>query len=78
MPTDLMLGELTADDYSRGNTMCKTTIRTVREEIDRIRSADVQYWKRGQEQSREARAEYHRRQDRLEEIRARRLAEFDS
>jgi hypothetical protein len=47
------------------------------EEIDRIGSADVEYWNRGQEQSREARAEYHRRQDRLEEIRTRHLAEFD-
>jgi hypothetical protein len=56
----------------------KRTIMTVLEEIDRIRSADVLYWRRGQEQSRDARAEYHRRQDRLEEIRAGRLAEFVS
>ena len=57
--------------------MPETTVITVLEEIDRIRSADVQYWNRGQEQSREAKAEYHRRQDRLEEIRERRLAECD-
>jgi hypothetical protein len=56
--------------------MSENTVLTVLEEIDRIRSADVQYWKRGQEQNREARAEYHRRQDRLEEIRERRLAEL--
>ncbi len=57
--------------------MPETTVITVLEEIDRIGSADVQYWNGGQEQSREARTEYHRRQDRLEEIRKRRLAEFD-
>jgi hypothetical protein len=56
----------------------KRTIMTVLEEIDRIRSADVLYWRRGQEQSRDARAEYHRRQDRLGEIRAGQLAEFVS
>ena len=60
------------------NYMSGTTIMTVLEEIDRIRSADLQYWKAGQEQSRDARAEYHRRQDRLEEIRAGRHAEFGS
>jgi hypothetical protein len=58
--------------------MSETTVLTVLEEIDRIRSADVEYWKRGQEPNREAREEYSRRQDRLEEIRAGRLAEFDS
>lgn len=58
--------------------MSDTTVLTVLEEIDRIRSADVEYWKRGQEPNREARAEYIRRQGRLEEIRAGRLAEFDS
>jgi hypothetical protein len=57
--------------------MWENTIMTELEEIDRIGSADVEYWNRGQEQSREARAEYHRRQDRLEEIRTRHLAEFD-
>ena len=56
--------------------MSETTIMTVLEEIDRIRSADLHYWKAGQEQSRDARAEYHRRQHRLEEIRADRSAEF--
>ena len=56
--------------------MSETTIMTVLEEIDRIRSADLHYWKVGQEQSRDARAEYHRRQRRLEEIRADRSAEF--
>jgi hypothetical protein len=54
------------------------SIMTVLEEFDCIRSADVLYWKRGQEQGREARAEYQRRQDRMEEIRAGLLAEFDS
>ena len=57
--------------------MPETTVITALEEIDRIRSADVRYWNGGQEQSREARAEYHRRQDRLEEIRAGRRYEFD-
>jgi hypothetical protein len=52
------------------------TVLSVLEEIDRIRAADVQYWKLGHEQNREARAEYHRRQDRLEEIRVGRLAEL--
>lgn len=75
--TALTLRELTADNYSEGgNPMSENTVLTVLEEIDRIRSADVQYWKRGQEQSREARAEYHRRQDRLDEIRGRQLAEL--
>ena len=46
-----------------------TTVMTL-EEIDCIGSADVQYWNGGQEQSREARTEYHGRQDRLEEIMA--------
>ncbi len=58
--------------------MLETTVITVLEETDRIRSADVQYWKRGQEQSRDARADYHRRQGRLEEMRAGRLAKCDS
>ena len=75
MKTALTLRELTADNYSRGNPMSENTVLAVLEEIDRIRSADVQYWTRGQEQNREARAEYHRRQNRLEEIRKGRLAE---
>jgi hypothetical protein len=58
--------------------MSKTAIMTMLEEIDRIRSADVLYWRRGQEQSRDARAEYHRRQDRLEEIRAGRPSRAES
>ena len=56
--------------------MSETTVLTVLEEIDRIREADVEYWKRGQQPNREARAEYGRRQDRLEEIRAGQLAEL--
>ncbi len=58
--------------------MSETTVLAVLEEIDRIRSADVEHWKRGQEPNREARVEYRRRQERLEEIRVSRLAEFDS
>jgi hypothetical protein len=50
--------------------MCETTTPTVREEIDRIHSANVQYWRQGEEPDREARAEHQRRQHRLDEIRA--------
>ncbi len=58
--------------------MPETTVMTVLEEIDCIGSADVQYWNGGQEQRREVRMEYHRRQDRLEEIMAGRRDDFDS
>jgi hypothetical protein len=53
--------------------MCEITTPTVREEIDRIHSANVEYWKQGDEPDREARAEHHRRQHRLDEIRADRV-----
>jgi hypothetical protein len=40
--------------------MCATTTPTVREEINSIHPANVQYWKQGEEPDREARAEHHR------------------
>jgi hypothetical protein len=53
--------------------MCEIATPTVREEIDRIHSANVEYWKQGDEPDREARAEHHRRQHRLDKIRADRV-----
>jgi hypothetical protein len=44
-------------------------------EIDSIYHANVRYWRQGSEHSREDTAEYERRKDRLEEIRAAQLAE---
>jgi hypothetical protein len=41
----------------------------LKEEVNFIHFADVLYWRQGAESSREARAEYQRRQDRLREIR---------
>ena len=41
----------------------------LKEEVNFIHFADVLYWRQGTESSREARAEYQRRQDRLREIR---------
>jgi hypothetical protein len=46
------------------------------EEIASLHFANVLYWRKGQEQSREARAEYQRRQDRLLEIRKLQLAQY--
>ena len=54
--------------------MCETTTPSVREEINCIHSANVQYWKQGGEPDREARAEHHRRQHRLDELRADQIA----
>jgi hypothetical protein len=39
------------------------------EEMKTIHSANNLYWKQGETHSKEAKAEYHRRNDRLEEIR---------
>jgi hypothetical protein len=44
-------------------------------EIDSIHQANVLYWRQGPEHSREAAAEYERRKERLEEIRAVQLAQ---
>jgi hypothetical protein len=65
-----MLEELKADDYNMEESMCEATTPTVREEIDRIHSANVLYWRQREEPDREARAEHQRRQHRLDEIRA--------
>jgi hypothetical protein len=46
------------------------------EEIASLHFANVLYWRKGQEQSREARAEYQRRQDRLLEIRKLQLDQY--
>ncbi len=45
-------------------------IAALKEEVNFIHFANVLYWKQGAECSREARAEYQRRQDRLREIRS--------
>jgi len=47
----------------------RTRIAALNEEMDAIYFADRRYWERGQAVSPEERAEYQRRQDRLEEIR---------
>jgi hypothetical protein len=47
----------------------KARIAALNEEIHTIYFADRRHWKRGQAATLEERAEYHRRQDRLEEIR---------
>jgi hypothetical protein len=44
-------------------------IAALREEMDAIHHANSLYWKKGQSQTAEERAEYHLRQERLEEIR---------
>jgi hypothetical protein len=46
------------------------------DEIASLHHANVLYWREGAMQSREARAEYQRRQDRLREIRALQLAQI--
>jgi hypothetical protein len=45
-------------------------IAALKEEIHSIHAANALYWKQGENQTRAARAEYQRRQDRLEEIRS--------
>jgi hypothetical protein len=47
------------------------------DEIAFLHHANVLYWREGAMQSREAKAEYQRRQDRLREIRALQLAQID-
>ena len=47
------------------------------DEVASLHYANVLYWREGTVQSREARAEYQRRQDRLREIRALQLAQID-
>jgi hypothetical protein len=46
------------------------------DEIALLHHANVLYWREGEMQSREAKAEYQRRQDRLREIRALQLAQI--
>ena len=50
--------------------MSEAKIAALKEEIESIHFADALYWKRGKHNSREASAEYQRRQDRLPEIRS--------
>jgi hypothetical protein len=52
-------------------------VAALRKELDEIHLANTLYWEKGSVQSREARAEYQRRLDRLEEIRTE-LAQFQS
>ncbi len=47
----------------------RAKIAALHEEMDAIHFANSLYWGRGEEVTPEERAEYHRRQDRLEEIR---------
>ena len=49
--------------------MNKVKIAALKEEVNFIHFVDVLYWKQGAEPSRQARAEYHSRQDRLRGIR---------
>jgi hypothetical protein len=44
-------------------------ITCLRQEIESIRFADILHWKRGNDCSYEANAEYEHRQDRLQDIR---------
>ena len=46
------------------------------DEIASLQYANVLYWREGEKQSREAKAEYQRRQNRLREIRAIQLAQI--
>jgi hypothetical protein len=46
------------------------------DEIASLQYANVLYWREAERQSREAKAEYQRRQDRLREIRALQLAQI--
>ena len=46
------------------------------DEIASLQYANVLYWREGEMQSREAKAEYQRRQDRLREIRALQLTQI--
>ena len=48
--------------------MIKAKIASLKEEIRSIDFADVLYWKRRKDCSREATTEYERRRDRLQEI----------
>jgi hypothetical protein len=50
--------------------MSEAEIAALNEEIESIHFADALYWKRGKDCSREASAEYQRRQDRLQEVRS--------
>lgn len=49
--------------------MSKAKIAALEEEMKLIYLADLQYWRQDPNQTREARLEYQRRQDRLKEIR---------
>jgi hypothetical protein len=48
--------------------MSEAKIAALKEEIESIHFADALYWKRGSDHSREANAEYERRQDRIQQI----------
>ena len=52
------------------DTQNKTRIAALQEEMDGIHFVNTLYWGRGEAVTSEARAEYQRRQDRLEEIHA--------
>jgi hypothetical protein len=51
-------------------------IASLLDEVASLHYADVLYWRDGAMQSRDAKAEYQRRQDRLRELRALQLAQF--
>jgi hypothetical protein len=51
------------------NSTKKARVAALTEELDAIHFANSRYWKRGRAVTGEERAEYQRRQDRLEEIR---------
>ena len=65
----LRVGEI-ADMFWRQMAINEAKIAALMEEVNFIHFANVLYWKQGAECSREARAEYQRRQDRLREIRS--------
>jgi len=53
-----------------GMVMNEAKNAALKEEVNFIHFANVLYWRQGAQSSREARAEYQRRQDRLREIRS--------
>jgi hypothetical protein len=62
-----------------GRAVNEAKIAALEAEMEEIQAADVLYWRQDPNQTREARMEYKRRQDRLKEI-IRELADlrFDS
>jgi hypothetical protein len=64
-------------DARRRNKMIEAKVTNPKaDEVASLHYANVLYWRGGAVQSREARAEYQRRQDRLREIRAFQLAQI--